>query len=331
MKKFLPVLVFTFFVSVSCTPAFTKNEVWQNDKIDPKVKAEMTGFEKQVYGYMCDNNYQPLSQLFSDTLLSLIGPDFSQKFMPQIQRLIKGKQYKVFDEFYIRNVKPVDTVNITAGKGENAYTIKFMSAAPETYVAMLIAGDSVNEVMITLICNNIKGKWKLSHLMGEDYSLNTRNTIEQFNYAKTLEKNNDLIDAVNTMGLATHCNAPGGNIFRYDNAAAMNKYSDSLANITKAKYPFPYTVDEMLSKPTIFNVHFETFDHHLDPMVMYLSSIKVADTVALKKENDEMQQKIGAIFYGMDKSNRAILYRAYNDQPDGRNNPAYYGYIQKIR
>ena len=85
----------------------------------------------------------------------------------------------------------------------------------------------------------------------------------------------------------------------------------------------------MNSKPLIFNVHLEIYENKFIPMVMYISNINVADTVDLKIENQEMQQKIGIIFSGMAKNNPYLLYRAYNEQPDGRNNPRYYGYIQK--
>jgi hypothetical protein len=196
---------------------------------------------------------------------------------------------------------------------------------------MLVAGDSVNEVMITLVCDNVNGKWKVRNILGEDFSLNKRDAIEQFHYAKTLEKHDDLMDAVNTMGLANHCNAPGGGFFRYKNAAGMKKYNDSLTNIAKAKYAFPYLVNELDSKPSVFNIHYEVFKAQFAPMIMYQSSISVSDTVSLKKENDELQKNIGAVFTGMDINNNIILYRAYNELPDGKNNPAYYGYVQKLR
>src|ERR1039458_929497 len=125
-------------------------------------------------------------------------------------------------------MKPVDTVIITSGKGDNAYTIKFITGTAETYISMLVAGDSLNEIMLTIIYNRINGKWKVNNIMGEDYALNKKPAKAQFSYAKTLEKSGDLIDAVNVMDLARHCNAPGGSIFSYNRTTAMNKYSDSL-------------------------------------------------------------------------------------------------------
>jgi hypothetical protein len=331
MNKFLQVFVCLFFIATGCTSGITKNEVQSNKQIDPKIKAEASVITNQVYSLMSENNYDDLSKLFSDTLLEYINSDFAQKFMPNVQKVIKGKKYWVFDEFYARNVKPVDTINISSGSGDNAYKIKILSAANETYVSMLVAGDSINEVMLTIILNKIKGKWKVSNIRGEDYSLRGKNAIAQYRYAQALGASGALIDAVNIMGLSSYCSAPGGSTFVYTKTSEIKRYADSLTGIAKAKYPFPYTVNELTTKPLIVNIHYERMDSTLVPMIIYQSSIPVADTVSLKKENTAMQEQIGNIFEGMDKNNKILLYRAYNELPDGKNNPRYYGYVQKMK
>ena len=330
MKKYLPVLAILMLLSYSCTSGVTKNEIFKNDKIDPVTRKTLSDLDKKVYNYLCDNNYEALSKLFSDSLLDRINTDFGQKFMPQIQKVIKGKTYSVFDEFYIREVKPADTVNIASGENDNAYKIKFRSEENETYLSMLVCGDSVNEVMLTFIYCNIKGTWKVMNIMGEDYSLAGKTAIAQYNYGKALEQQGDLIDAVNILGLSNHCLSPGGKIFKYSKAQEISVFSDSLYKKANAKYPLPYTLNEVSTTPKIVNIHCETYDHVFIPMIMYQSSIYVADTVRLKKENEEIQEKIGSIFPGILKTNKTILYRAYNDLPDGKNSPRYYGYIQRI-
>ena len=329
MKRYLPVLVFILFLSQSCISGITKNEIFQNDKIDPGIRAAIAELDKQVYKNMCENNYEALSRFFSDSLMETMNTDFAQKFMPQIQKVIKDKHYRIFDEFYIKHVKPMDTVKISSGNGDNAYAIKFIAPYRESCLSMIVAGDSLNEVMLTLLYSNIKGKWKLSSLKGEDYSLKGRNAIDQYHYAINLEKNGYLVDAENIMALANHCNTPAGTIFNYSNAEEMKRFSDSLMNETKLL--LPYTINEMITKPRVLNIYFEVMDHKFVPMVVYQSSVNVSDTIELKKENDAMQKKMGNIFNGIDKNNSVILYRAYNDLPDGRNNPPYYGYIQRIK
>jgi hypothetical protein len=330
MNKYLPFLVFVLFLSDSCIMGQNKKGTWENEKIDPNVRATMAKLNEQVYRDMCDNNYDALSHMFSDTLKERLSSDFSTKFMPQMQRVMKGRKFKVFDEFYIKTDKPTDTIFISSGKGNYAWSMKFLHKFNETYLTMLVSGDSINEVMLTLLYERNKGKWELFGIRGEDYSLNTKNAIDQYLEAQRLQQNGSLMDAVNVMALANHCLTPGGNNFAYKNAAEMKQYTDSLNTLTKAKYPFPYTVNEVKTKPLVVNIHYEIMQSKFVPMIIYQSTINVMDTVALKTENNEVQQKIGAIFTGMDRNNKSIIYRAYNDLPNGQNDPRYYTFIQDI-
>lgn len=332
MRKFLSLLICISFYSYSCTSSIAKNEIFQNDKIDPAIKAEIEAIDKQAYKNMCDNNYGALSQSFSDSLLFTITPDFAQRFMPQIQRVIKGKEFKVFDDFYIRTVKRMDSVSIPGGKADHAYTLRYITGSNETCISMVVAGDSVNEVMLTFIYIKVDGKWKMNNIQGEDFSLAGRNAVDQYLHAKKLYENGHLIDAVNTMQLTSHCIAPGGRMFSYTKQKEMSEFYEAVTKAVNAKYPLPYAMTEVATKPKMVNIHLEVMDRRFVPMILYQSSLMLADTVSLKKENDEMQQKIGKIFFGIDKNNPVILYRAYNELPeDNRSQKPYYGYVQKFK
>lgn len=331
MKRYVPCIVIILLLALSCTGSISKNESWQNEQIDPKIKAVTEQLDGQVYAYLQANNYEPLSQLFSDTMLSRVNSDFAQKFMPQIQKVIKGHNYRTGGKFYIRHIKQHDSLSVSSGAGDYACTLKFIAPERETIVSMLIAGDELNEVMITLMWSKINDKWKLSNLTGEDYSLNNKNAIQHYRHAIALAQSGDIMDAVNVMELSRHCLSAGGNIFRYNIAAQIGHYADSLGVVCRAKYAFPITVAQLPARPLIFNIHYEVMGRALVPMVMYKSAINVADTIALHAENEGLQQQIGNIFRGFDKNNITLLYRAYNEQPDGQNNPRYYGYVQHIR
>jgi len=330
MKLNFPVLVFMCVMFFSCTRGISGAGVFKNEKIEPALRASMEKMNLQVYEYLREDNYEMLSQLFSDSLKSRIQPAFEQKFLPQIQKVVRGRAYKKFDDFYIKRQNPKDTIHIASGKGDNAYQLKFIVPDKEIFVSMVTSGDSMNEVMITLIYVKDNGKWKILNLIGEDYSLNRMDAIAAYKYSQKLETCGDLMDAYNIQTLSDHCMNPGGGIFTFDKAAEMRQYSDSLLAKTKARYTFPVSVSQMASKPSIFNIHYEVVDHHFAPMIMYITTVKVSDTVELKKENNEMQKIVGSLFTGIDKYNRALLYRAYNEMPDGKNDPRYYGYIQRL-
>ena len=330
MKKYMLLLCSVLLLSQSCIMGQNKTEIFQNGKIDKKIKTTITTLNNEAYKHFCDNNYEQLSKMFTDSLRPLIGADFASKFMPAMQGIMKGRTYKVYDEFYIRHTKPGDTVNLSAGAGDEAYTVKLNTKTEETYLTMMLAGDSVDVVMLTVLYGNYKGKWQIYGITGEDYSLANRNAIAQYVYAQELERKDYLMDAVNVMSLSTHCINPGGRIFRFNKEQEMKTYADSLTSHTKAKYPFPYTVKEVATKPLVVNIHFEVDRGEFIPMIVYQSAINVQDTNSLAKENAQIQQNIGRIFNGMDKTNKRLFYRAYNQLPNGQNNPPYYNYIQAL-
>ena len=84
----------------------------------------------------------------------------------------------------------------------------------------------------------------------------------------------------------------------------------------KEKYKFPMTLEDIDSKPKIFNIYPET-KHGFFPVIQYVSRINLNDTIALKMENEKIKNEIGSIFWGLDKNKKCIYYQAYDEIPDG--------------
>lgn len=327
MKRYLSVLLFIMLLSQGCVRG---QVIQKNEKIDPKVKATVTELNKQAYKAMSENNFGALSAMFTDTLKMSTGQDFEKQFLPNMARIMKGRPYRVFDEFYVKGTKPGDSSVFGSGSGDNAYTTKIFVKSAESYMAMMIAGDSVNEIMLTITWCYLKGKWQIFGITGEDYSLKKKNAIDLYNYAQALEKKGYMMDATSIMGMSSHCAYPGGRVFSYTKHNEMAKYADTLTAHTQKKYPFPYTLTDVPTKPSVVNIHYQLDSADFIPMIVYQSVINVADTNATRKENLDIQQRIGKIFPGMDKANKKLFYRVYNALPNGQNDPPYFGYVQKL-
>lgn len=328
MKKHFLFTVFAIaFLQIVCYGK-KSYEVWQNDKIPAKTKAEISAVNKLVFKALSDADFKALTPLLSDTLRKSINNDFESKFMPQIQSVIKGKNYKIFDEFYVKNTIADSMVTLEGGEGNFGYTLQFLFSNKEFYVSIITAGDTNTEVMISLVYANFNGKWKAIILRGEDYSLSNKSAIDMFNLAHALDDGGDIIDAVNLISVANHFSNPGGNFFKYKIFDRMTDYADTLNYKTSQKYPFPYTVDIMKTKPQVFNIHLEMYNGKLTPMIMYQTNVYIKDTNALKVENDELHNKLSTVFTGMGKNNKTVLYRTYNEKPTGQNSPKFYGFIK---
>lgn len=329
MSKFLCFLVAVMFLTESCINGKNNDGIWQNDHIDAGVRSTMAAMNKQVYDCIGNNDYPHLSQLFSDSLKTYINGDFEATFLPRMQKMLHGRPYRILGEFYIKTSKKDSVSSIVSGKGDDAFTFKILTPGRESYVSLLIAGDSANEVMLTLVYSNVKGAWKVSMIRGEDYSITQKNAIELYNKAIALRNSGDMIDAVNTMNVAIHCLRPAGIYLQYKLDAKMHSFNDSLITEVKAKYPLPYKMNAMQTGPQLFNIHYELFKGELTPMIMYQTSVSVRDSVALKIENDDLHKNIPVAFPGMNKNNKYIIYRAYNEIPEGKSDPRYYGFVLK--
>jgi hypothetical protein len=329
MRTYLSFFLFAAAMLSGCT-GNKKTGLWQNDKIDPDTKSTIAALNKEVFKCMATNDYQHLVQLFSDSLKDAIKPDFDGEFMPRMEKLLAGRKYRRFDEFYIKNEYPFVPINLTAGSGDSSYFFEIKSLTKDTYISMLVSVDSFNEVMLTLVYGNFDGKWKIDILRGDNYSLFGKNAVAHYKYAEAMMNSGDLVDAVSTMALAERCVKPCGDYFTYKNAGEIKKFSDTLVKQAKEKFPFPYLVTLSKTKVLLFNMHYEFINGHMAPMLMYQTDVNVKDLAALKTENEDFQKNIGTIFPGVDKNNRNIIYRAFNVQPDGKNDPPYYGFVQEI-
>ncbi len=329
MKINLFALLIAVNLSIGCSHNVSKYKLQHNKDIDKSISEELTKLNKQAYGYLANNEYSSLSDLFSDTLSHSINADFTQTFIPQMAKSLKGKGYKVFDEYYVENPLLDSPITIAGGAGETAYKFRFKSPTKQTYITLLTSEDSTNEIMLTLAWGKYDGKWQLNIVRGEDYSINGKNAIDFYKAARKYRDSGDFVDAINTMWFSTHCANPSGTYMTYDIAGQINSFADSLGKELKEKYELPYTIKQLTTKPQVFNIHYEFMEGALTPMIMYLSTIPVNDTTKLKAENNEFHQQLDAIFYGMNKNNKNIIYRVYNQQPVPNTNPPYFGFVKR--
>jgi hypothetical protein len=323
--------IILLFSATLCVTAFGKGEntVKHGKQIDPKTKETIYKLNEQVCKYFADNDYPNLSKLFSDKLKSAVTQDFKDQFVPRVGSSMKGKKHAIFDEFEIQNNVPDSPVVVNGGTGEYEYTVNFIAEKGESYFVMLTVGDTVNEIMLSVLYHKNGEKWEVNILRAENYSLSKKNAVDLFEQARKLKYSGDLMDGLNILGAAVDCSSPVGQLFKYKIAEHLRDFADTLNFETKKKYTLPMKVEQVTTKPNIFNVHCELVEGQLVPIIFYQTSLFIKDTNALKLENEELHQKIGDIFTGMDKNNNMIIYRTYNDIPDGKTTPYYFNFIKK--
>lgn len=66
-------------------------------------------------------------------------------------------------------------------------------------------------------------------------------------------------------------------------------------------------------------------------MISYQTAIAFDDTAALRQEYEMVKIQSNAIFEGISKNRRAVLYRAYAKIPDGPGPVDSYGFSDMIK
>ena len=95
----------------------------------------------------------------------------------------------------------------------------------------------------------------------------------------------------------------------------MSDFYGTIMNEGNAKYQYPIVIENVPTKPMIFRIFSQDMNDGSYPMVYYVSHIKLADTGALRKENNELKKVIGKLIPGIDKDKKYVLYSAFNQLP----------------
>jgi hypothetical protein len=332
MKKAIQkviIVLMTLFAWQGCS--IGGSGVWKNENIDKDEKEQISMLNDKLYASIIKNDSAAARSLMSDTLLSLTG-DFG-KLLKDVNSRIKAGSYKILGEYHVRNSNAGIQNTLPSGfSDDNDYTINYLALNEEMYVSLLLPNvdEDENETLITVIYGRHGDEWKINILRFGPYSYFHKTAPEYYKLAKASYDKSFLIDAANYTFIAKQCLRPAGDYFQFQKETEINEFEKTLMKEVYSKYQFPLKLDNIKSKPAIFNIYPEMHSEGFFPMVRYLSVINLDDTTALKIENDKMQSEIGTIFPGIDKEKKFVFYRAFNEMPDGKKLVRHYGIIHQL-
>ena len=297
-----------------------------NDHIDPKEREIIKTLDDKIIDALAQNNTAKLKEVFSEDLQKKSGPDLEQ-FVAMVQDLFKEKNYTILDE-YLENSSAIGTTAVTTkGMSEEDYKIKFPVLTKETYISLLVNNGSHKSQLLTCIYGKFGSEWKLTVLRVGDYSFFGKTAIDFYKQAKINYEQGKLIDAANDIMMARKTARPADDNFHYQNEEKMSAFADKILQEANAKFLFPIKVGQIKTNPQILNFSPTPMTEGIFPTVAYLSQINLKDTVALKKENDELQKMIGILLPGIDKGKKYVFFRAYNEVSGGKISNDSYGFI----
>ncbi|MEO6633648.1 MAG: hypothetical protein ABIN13_18045 [Mucilaginibacter sp.] len=296
------------FILQGCT---SEPGVWKNEKINGGVKADFHARNEELIGYIKLNQVKRVKAMLSR---ELSHDNSTEPLIEHLSNRFNDNKYQLLDEYYLVN-KYIDADTIKAsGTGINAYSLTWSQPAQEMYISMFLPKDGENKYLISIVYSKLDYGWRITGLEAAPYTFNGETCPELFNRAKAAYNKGYLIDAVNTAALAVKCIQPMP-VWQYAEQDSLADFYNRILALANEKYHFPYVLTELPTKPRIFRVFNQTDERGSFPMIHYLTTISLKDTVALKKENAQIRKIIGKIMPGIDKDKKYVLYSAFNEKP----------------
>lgn len=328
-KRNLLIILVCNIILLGCSGSVATGN-W-NDHIDSESRNQIKVLNDKIVEALNENNSEKLQTVFSDQLKIKTKNELSN-FVNIVHSSFESKKYKLLDE-YLANDSGIGTTGI-ALKGtsnENDYSIHYPITTNETYISLITNNNASNKILLTCMYGKYGNDWKLNVLRIGDYSFFGNTAIDFYKQAKINYEKGNIIDATNDILMMQQTFQPSDNFFQYQKLAEMKEYGQKLLAEANTKFALPKKIEEISSKPQIFSVGPKAMEEGVFPMVTYITSINLKDSLALKIENDGIKKIIVSLFPGIEKGKKYVFFQAYNDIPNGSLKQEHYGFILKTK
>jgi hypothetical protein len=308
------------------------NQTFINDNIPTEIKEKINQLDSKVTSAVKQNNTEILKDIFADKLIDEVGQTKIDSIFNLVNQVLGEKEFKHKDQFYIKNTtKNVSNTIFSGLSNDDDYIVHYKALNKNMFISTLLPKNTEDEQLITLIYGLYGNDWKLNIFQFGQYSILNKTAIDYYKLAQKDFENGFLVDAANNLFLGQQCLKPGNQIIQYRKEKEFVDLQEKVMSQINSTYVFPLTIEQVKTKPQIFNVHPQRVAEGSFPMIRYYSKIELQDTIKLKNENLEIQKVIGDIFKGIDKNNKYIFYWAFDEIPDGTlKNRQHYGFVQEI-
>jgi hypothetical protein len=337
MKKYLSVIVVAGISLLGLSCRVGTSGTWVNDHIEPEIKSQVDLLNKQLYDDIKRQDLTELKQILSPELIKGAGKSLDS-VINQVGPALKttGSGYMTVDSYYVKNTTTniSNTVMPTISSTDD-YIVNYLALNKEMYVSLLKTTGTVNSMLIIAIYGKHGDDWKLNILQMGEYEIIGKNAPGYYKDALKFYNAGDLIDAADMIIIAGQIGSPGGTYFKYKNESEMKELYSKILKEANTSYKFPITVNQIKTSPVIFGVNpqfiGEKGKEGIYPSINYKTNINLADTAALRKENDALQKNIAGIFKGIVTNNNHILYQAFDQLPGLGKKMNRFGFAQKIK
>jgi hypothetical protein len=321
------ILLFTLGMLQGCAP---NPGTWIDEQISSGNKDNFHQMNTLALQYLKDDNMDALSSMLSK---ELIDDRYTNHTVDMASNALKASDYKLLDDYYIvRDSSKLDTVKIASSQhSKNIYNLEYTGAAGEKYIAFFVPKSGFNNTMlISIVYYKYDYGWKIFSLNTLPYTINGKTAPQLLAIGKQQMANDQLVPALNSLQLAADCVRPA-DMWVYPEEGEISRLNSKLLSAANSKFSFPVVLTQVSTQPKIISIANESNGDGTYPEIYYISSIKVADTDAIKQENAQIRKIIGNVIPGIDKNSEYLLYSASNKMPSASTSTSRFDMIDKLQ
>jgi hypothetical protein len=323
-------VIFIFIAFQSCRVGI--RSTLKNDEINKNEREKIKTINDKFFKAIISNDVTTANQLMTGDALKNgnLGNFFDQASVSL--NSFKTNRYTILDEYRIHNTTTGIVYTYSSdNSGNNDYRVSYNALTQDMYISLLLYPEFDSDLLATIIFGKYGDEWKIVHVELGQYSLFKKTVSDYYKLAKDSYDKSYFIDAVNNISISKKLLRPAAAFFQYQKETEINKFFDKVISEAKTKYPFPFTLENIDTKPKVFKIFPDIITNGTykgaDPTVCYLSNIDLKDTVALKTENEKVKKEVGRIFFGINHDKKFVFYRAFNELPDSNGNGKNYYFI----
>jgi hypothetical protein len=302
---------------------------WKNDHINFDKRAELEFLNHKLINCIKYNDVVGVKSIMSDTLKKIAGSNIDS-LVTGVSSAFLTDQYTVLDEYNVHNLATGVSNSLHANTGsDNDYTIDYVAFNREMYVSLLLVSDLTGDILVTAIYGNYDGKWEINVLQVGRYRIFNKTAIDYYKAAKGYYGKSCFIDAADNLFIANRFLKPAHEFFHFKKEKEVEEFYNKVVSETSVKYPLPLALENIPGKPKIFNIYPQLFEGEYFPMIRYLSSIRIDDSIQLTRENEKVQIEVKKIFTGIGGNKKITMYEAFNKMPDDKHAENFRWFIDR--
>ncbi len=305
-------------------------DILKNEYIPVDIKEQIKKLNSEFFQGLKNRDFSSIKSLMADTLLNM-GIE-NNGFIKTMSSVINPENYKILDEYHLKNLVIGESTIITSGKANDTdYSINFTPLTKETYISLLLPTGANQDFLVTVVYGKYNNKWKINILLFGQRRLYGKTTPEYYRIALNSYSKSQLFDALYYISLSKLISHPAKSFYIFNIDQEINDFDFKIKKEIKSNYQIPFVVKSIQSHPIIIGFDMKVLKKDFCPIVDYVTTLSIEDTTALKEENSILKDVVKQQFPGIYKGERNVYYKAYNEIPNGTKAINFHSFVDNDR